>query len=70
MAISLTEAAIDRIATVKKKRQTPEHFLRVGVRGGGCSGLSYFIDFVEKPGRKDKIFEFDQNIKVCIDRKS
>jgi iron-sulfur cluster assembly protein len=70
MAITMTQAAIDRIATVKKKRQTPEHYLRVGVRGGGCSGLSYFIDFVELPGRKDKIFEFEADIKVCIDRKS
>ena len=70
MAISMTDSAVTRIAAIKRKRSTPDHFLRVGIRGGGCSGLSYFIDFVEEAGVKDKIFEFDQDVKVCIDRKS
>ena len=70
MAISLTPAAIKRINELKRKRQTPEHFLRVGVRGGGCSGLSYVLDFIEAPGPKDKVFEFDDGVKVAVDRKS
>ncbi len=70
MAISLTDAAARRVSSVKLKRQTPEAWLRVGIRGGGCSGLSYFIDFVEEPGVKDKKFKFDGDVNVCIDRKS
>ncbi len=71
MAVSMTEAAITRVRTLKKKRQTPEAVLRVGVRGGGCSGLSYFMDFVEIPEEKDKMFEFGEPpVVVAVDRKS
>lgn len=69
MAITLTEAAVTRIAKLKERREHDD-FLRVGIRGGGCSGLSYFIDFVEQPDTKDKVFEFDRGVKVCVDRKS
>lgn len=73
MAIELTEAAVHRVQELAMKRQTPEAFFRVGIRGGGCSGLSYFVDFAEQPDPKDKIFEFGpegQKVKVLIDRKS
>jgi iron-sulfur cluster assembly protein len=73
MAISLTERAVSRIHELKTKRQTPEAYFRVGVRGGGCSGLSYFVDFAAAPDAKDKQFEFSANdatVKVLVDRKS
>ncbi len=69
MAITMTEAAAKRVASVKQKRQTPDHWLRVGIRGGGCSGLSYFIDFVEEPDEKDKRFDIG-GVSICVDRKS
>ena len=69
MAISITEHALDRLMSLKKKRQTPDAVLRVGVRGGGCSGLSYFMDLVEGPEPKDKIFSFDGH-QIAVDRKS
>ncbi len=70
MAVTMTEAAIKRVVELKKKRQTPQAVLRVGVRGGGCSGLSYFMDFVETPEDRDKLFEFDPDITLAVDRKS
>ena len=72
MAIQLTERAVNRIHELKLKRQTPDHFFRIGIRGGGCSGLSYFVDFAETPDPKDKVFEFGdaEKVKVVIDRKS
>jgi len=72
MAVILTERAVSRINELKVKRQTPDHFFRIGIRGGGCSGLSYFVDFAEAADPKDKVFEFgeDQKVKVLIDRKS
>ena len=73
MAIVLTERAVNRIQELRTKRQTPEACFRVGVRGGGCSGLSYFVDFSQAPDTKDKIFEFaagEAKVKVLIDRKS
>lgn len=70
MAVTMTQAAIERIAAIKKSRQTPEAILRVGVRGGGCSGLSYYIDFVDTTDAKDKIFTFENGVTIAVDRKS
>lgn len=74
MAVTMSDAAIDRIQSVKKRRQTPDAVLRVGVRGGGCSGLEYYLDLVPEPQPKDKIFRFDspdgQQVTLAVDRKS
>ncbi len=71
MAIAISEAAVERFEKLKQMRQTPDHVLRVGVRGGGCSGLSYFLDIVEKPEDRDKVFTFkDGAVTVAVDRKS
>ena len=70
MAVTMTEAAVTRVNVIKRKRQTPDAVLRVGVRGGGCSGLSYFMDFVEAPEEKDKLFEFGESVTLAVDRKS
>jgi iron-sulfur cluster assembly protein len=73
MAIEVSERAIDRIRELAMKRQTPDHVFRIGVRGGGCSGLSYYVDFVPQAEVKDKVFTFGQPEKpvtVVIDRKS
>ena len=70
MAITMTESAINRLELLKKKRQTPLAVLRIGVRGGGCSGLSYFMDLVDKPEPKDKIFSFGEGHQVAVDKKS
>ena len=43
--------------------------IRVGVEGGGCSGLTYQMDFETESKDDDKIFE-DQGIKIAVDKKS
>ena len=53
--LSLTSAAADQVRELLAKRGTPEHGLRVGVRGGGCSGNSYFMEYCEAPGPEDQI---------------
>ncbi len=70
MAITMTEAAAKRVAALKKRRNKPEELFKVGVRGGGCSGLAYYVDFVDEAGPKDKVFEFPHDVKVVVDRKS
>ena len=45
------------------------HHLRVGVKGGGCSGLSYVMDFDDKTESTDEVVILD-SLKVVIDRKS
>jgi iron-sulfur cluster assembly protein len=50
---------------------TPDsHHLRVGVKGGGCSGLSYAMDFDDKIELTDETVEIGGGLKVVIDRKS
>jgi len=44
-------------------------FVRVGVKSGGCSGLSYDLDFDNKQQENDKIFE-DNDVKIVVDKKS
>ena len=44
-------------------------YVRVGVKGGGCSGLSYVLDFTQSKDENDKIFE-DQGVKILVDKKS
>jgi iron-sulfur cluster assembly protein len=71
MAITISSNAATRVRKIMKKRQTPDAVLRVGVRGGGCSGLTYFMDMVDAPQPKDKVFAFeDEQVTVAVDRKS
>jgi len=44
-------------------------FVRVGVKSGGCSGLSYDLDFDKNTAEEDKVFE-DNGIKIIVDKKS
>ena len=69
MSITVTSLAEDKILSILKKRQTPDHFLRLSLRGGGCSGFTYDYSFVEKPAEKDKVFTFEK-VKICVDIKS
>ena len=44
-------------------------FVRVGVKSGGCSGLSYELKFDKAPGEADKVFE-DNAVRIVVDKKS
>ena len=69
--IQVTDRAIQRIrATMTKEGISPEQGgLRLGVMGGGCSGLSYSIKFDTHPRERDRIYEFD-GVRIFIDPKS
>jgi len=66
--ISLTERAVGRALKMAEKQGVAK-ILRVGVKGGGCSGMSYFMDFDEKIGENDEILELGE-LKVICDPKS
>ena len=66
--IALTPDAIEEVRRLLQKQNKPELGLRVGVRGGGCSGLSYSLNFdVRHEG--DNIFE-SEGVRVFMDPKS
>lgn len=67
MALELTASAQHRVRELLAQENAS--WLRLGIRGGGCSGMSYFMDFVAEPKDKDKLFEFG-DVRVCVDRKS
>ena len=50
--------------------ETTTHFLRVGVKGGGCSGLSYVMDFDDKKDVTDEVVTLSDDLRIVIDRKS
>lgn len=67
--IEITDKAIEQIGLIFKSEERSEgEGLRLGVIGGGCSGLSYNIDF-DQPKEKDHILEF-AGVKVMVDLKS
>jgi iron-sulfur cluster assembly protein len=70
--ITVSEKALQHIINLMiESGITPDsHHLRVGVKGGGCSGLSYVMDFDTTIDSTDDIIEVDGGLKVVIDRKS
>jgi len=69
--LQLTERAIKRVrVAMAKEGVSPEQGgLRLGVMGGGCSGLSYSIKFDTQPRERDRIYDFD-GVRVFVDPKS
>lgn len=69
--IKVSETAKSRIAQLMTDEgfSVAEDFVRVGVKSGGCSGLSYELKFDSEMGADDKLFE-DQEVKIAIDKKS
>ena len=67
--ISLTATAADNVKELLAQRGTPEHGLRIGVRGGGCSGNSYFMEFCEAPADGDQVFD-SHGVRLVVDDRS
>ena len=68
--ITITEAAAQEIKRQQVKRGTPDAIVRIGIRGGGCTGFSYLFDWVEgEPRPSDKVFAA-HGVRVCVDPKS
>lgn len=68
--ITVSENAKQHALELMKAENKPEgSFIRVGVEGGGCSGLSYLLEFDNQMKEGDQAFE-DKGIKIVVDRKS
>ena len=68
--ITVTEKAVKQIKRIKEENNILESYgLRVGVKGGGCSGLTYQLGFDEKEKDGDTVIEVD-GVKLFVDGKS
>jgi iron-sulfur cluster assembly protein len=73
--IGVSDKAVEAIRVALAKRGTPEAALRVGIKGGGCSGFSYAIEYADDPPRAgDTVLEFKEEgkapVRVFCDKKS
>src|SRR5437763_41199 len=70
-SIQVTERALKKVraAMAKESVSAEEGGLRLGVQGGGCSGLSYNIRFDSQPRERDRVYEFD-GVRLFVDPKS
>jgi len=65
----LTDAAADRIKAIMAKADKPFAGVRVGVKNGGCAGMSYTMEYAEEIQKLDEIVE-DKGVKLLIDPKA
>ena len=65
----LTEAAAERIKAVMAKADRPIGGVRVGVKNGGCAGMSYFMEYAEKADPLDEVIE-EKGVRILIDPKA
>ena len=65
----LTDAAADRIKTVMAKAERPIAAVRVGVKNGGCAGMSYFMEYAEAADPLDEVIE-DKGVRILVDPKA
>ena len=69
-SVAITPRAAQEIRKIKKDNNIPEtHGLRLGIKGGGCSGMSYVLAFDEKPRQGDNVLE-QEGLTVFVDPKS
>jgi iron-sulfur cluster assembly protein len=65
----IADSAIRQLQKLLEARGTPQAGMRISVKGGGCSGLSYVMEWAEQPKEKDRVFE-REGARVFVDSKS
>jgi iron-sulfur cluster assembly protein len=67
--MTITEAAAERVRTAIENAEKPVIGLRVGVKNGGCAGMSYTVEYAESVQAFDEVIE-DKGVKVLVDPKA
>ena len=75
LGITITQAAVDAVGAQIAKRNVPGTALRVGIRGGGCSGFSYVVEFHDgEPRARDVVYDLKatdgSDVRIIVDKKS
>lgn len=68
-AIHLTDTAVAELKRLLAAEKEENMFVRLGVSSGGCSGLSYAMEFANDPKEAERVFEFD-GLTVRVDLKA
>ena len=69
LTINITEGAADYVRQFAASAGRPDSYLKVGVKGGGCSGLTYVLDLIDEPSEDDKVIQ-EHGVTLYIDKKS
>ncbi len=67
--MSLTESAAERVQEIMSNAATPPYGLRVGVKNGGCAGMSYTMEMADAAAPADEVIE-DKGVRILIDPKA
>src|SRR3990167_3163633 len=74
MGITASEKAVAEVKRLHAKRAAEgkvAHGLRIGIRGGGCTGFAYLFEWADNPpSEKDKVFELGDGMRLVVDPKS
>ena len=75
LGIGITQSAVDAVSAQIKKRGVAGTALRVGIRGGGCSGFSYVVEFHDgEPRARDVVYDLKatdgSDVRILVDKKS
>ena len=75
LTVTVSQVAVDVIASQMRKRGTPDASLRVGIRGGGCSGFSYMIEYHDGPPHErdhvvERVATDGSRVRLVVDPKS
>ncbi len=65
--VSLTSGALEQLLRIRNEQGVPDYYgLRLGVKGGGCSGFSYLLGF-DEPKDQDTVYDFE-GVKILMDK--
>lgn len=68
-AMTITDAAAERVKALLASRGKPSAGIRIGVRTKGCSGLSYTLEYADETNKFDEVVE-DKGVRILIDPKA
>lgn len=71
MPLTMTERAAKKVKSIFQHHDMPENAcLRIGIKGGGCSGFSYTLDVTDEPAKEEEVFDTGYGVRLCCDPKS
>ncbi len=69
--LTVSDKAIAEIRKIREQNDIPSDYgLRVGVKGGGCSGLTYSLAFDAEKAENDVVLNFEEDVFLWVDKKS